>query len=919
MSSIQAMAQTTYYSKGNLAVNTAANWNTQRDGSGTNAASFGTNNTWVIQNGHSMTLSGTATWSSGTGSTVRIEGGGTWTNSSSGTVTIPTFQIYGNGTYIHNTGSATVPGTTKQFANTTNGGNGNGTYEIQNTGTSGFSTGITWGNVRINRSTTTQSVGNSGAFAEVRGNFIMDAFGSNEFRLTAAQTTTHNIDGDLIVNGGILNIKSGAGAVPINLGGNLTITGGTLTTGSGTSTITFTGANKMFTHSGGILTATNMNWALANGASLTMANNFSLASTRTFTLNATSSLALAPNVSLTIAGTANFGGQSVTLKSDATGTASISQISGTLGGASNVTVERFIPTAKRAWRMISSPVSGTTINAAWQEGVSDNSNPHAGYGTHITGPSSVNGFDQSGAASNPSNPVSLKIWNQGTQKWDAATSTNTGDITDQSGYILFIRGHRGLDITTTNTPAPTTTTLRATGTLRQGTLTNYVTTSALATEYTLMGNPYPSTLDLELFNGTGENETITSFYAWDPTLTGNFGVGGYVMIEKDGADWEVTPNGGAMTTNTNARFLPAGAAIFVKSPGIATGITMKESYKATGTSSLTYFRTGGVNMNLAVNLNNSSSVTLDGVRVKFDAAYSNNITAEDAKKLNNEAENISIRRNGMSLIVEKRSPVTQDDTLFVRLSGMKQNTAYELKFVPTDLTGVNAFLVDGYLNTTTPLNVTGISTINFSTDANVASVGDRFMVVFRPSSVLPVTFTGIRAQEKNGDVAVEWNVTNEVNTLSYVVERSRDGRSFANVATVNATTSAEAGKVYNWLDVNAPRGVNYYRIRSVQADNNNKYTPVVKVTLGAVVADVNVYPNPIKNGRMTVQVNDLAAGAYELRVLNAGGQVIMSRKLQHGGGSAVQDIKLPVGAAKGIYRLQVTGTETNIIKAIVVE
>jgi hypothetical protein len=279
--------QTTYYSKGSLAVNTAANWNTARDGLGTNASAFGTNNTWVIQNGHSMTLSGATTWNVGASGIVIIENGGTWTSSSSGAVTINTFKIYGGGTFIHNTGAATVYGTTRQFANSTNGSNGNGTYEIQGYGTSGITTGITWGNVRVNRATTTQAVGHSSAFKTVEGNFVMDAHGTHEFRFTAAQTDIHTISGNIVINGGLLNLKSGAGALTVNIGGNLTIAGGTFTQTSGTSTINFTGSSKTFTFSSGTLTTTLMSFDVNSGATLTLINDLPVASSRTATVNGT--------------------------------------------------------------------------------------------------------------------------------------------------------------------------------------------------------------------------------------------------------------------------------------------------------------------------------------------------------------------------------------------------------------------------------------------------------------------------------------------------------------------------------------------------------------------------------------------------------------------------------------------------------
>lgn len=283
----KAFAQTTYYSEGSLAVNDVNNWNTQPDGLGSSPGAFGTNNTWIIQNGHSMTLTGTSTWNVGSNGVVTIQNGGTWTNNSSGAVTIGTFNIHGGGTYVHNSGNAIVPGTTRNFANSTNGGNGNGTYEIQNYGTSSIpsSGSVTWGNVRVNRGTTTQAVGHTAGFANIEGNFVMDAHGAHEFRFTAAQTTTHSISGNLEVNGGSINFKSGAGNLPINIGGNLTITGGTLTQTSGTSTVSFTGAAGEYTFSNGTFTTTLMNFSVNNGATTTFNSNLVVNASRSLTVS----------------------------------------------------------------------------------------------------------------------------------------------------------------------------------------------------------------------------------------------------------------------------------------------------------------------------------------------------------------------------------------------------------------------------------------------------------------------------------------------------------------------------------------------------------------------------------------------------------------------------------------------------------
>ncbi len=364
------MGQSTYYSSGSLPVNSLSSWNTQPDGSGADPASFGSNNSWIIQNGHSMTLSGTSTWNVGSNGVLTIQNGGIWTNNSSGTVTIGIFNIYGGGQFVHNSGTAVVPGNTRNFANSTNGANGNGTYEIQNYGTSPINsgTGITWGNVRVNRTSTTQASGHSSAFAIVQGNFTMDAHGSHEFRFTNNQSDAHTISGNLTVNGGTLNIKSGNNSVVLSVGGDLTIAGGTLTQTSGTSTINFTGSSSNYTLSSGIFTTNLINFNINNGAHLKLNDNLVLSTSRVFTVNGTIDFGI-----YTISGNGSFNlNSAATLKTEnSTGLAGSIAVTGTSIFSTSANYE-FNGASQDILSLLPSTVNNLTLSGSGTKTISGN-------------------------------------------------------------------------------------------------------------------------------------------------------------------------------------------------------------------------------------------------------------------------------------------------------------------------------------------------------------------------------------------------------------------------------------------------------------------------------------------------------------------------------------------------------------------
>ncbi|HYY94313.1 MAG TPA: hypothetical protein VE713_07315, partial [Pyrinomonadaceae bacterium] len=300
---------TTFYSQGSLPPEVLASWNTSRTGGGTPPTSFTDGDIFVIQNTHNMST--LTTWSvSGSGSKVEIESGGTLTANNAVTLgSTTTFQIDGGGTYVHNNNSAygsTIFNGTESFAATS-------TVILNNSNTTGPS-GVSFGNLTINFTTDPGGVVNcSGGITTVNGNLTVTSTSTREFRLAANTTYTLAVGGDLVVQGGTLNLASGTAAPTVNLAGNLTLTGGTLThTGSNTSTFNFTGgsASVVFNQTGGTLTDTQINWAIASGKTVQFGVNgsslaFTNAASRTFDINGT----LLDAVQINNSGTMNVNGE----------------------------------------------------------------------------------------------------------------------------------------------------------------------------------------------------------------------------------------------------------------------------------------------------------------------------------------------------------------------------------------------------------------------------------------------------------------------------------------------------------------------------------------------------------------------------------------------------------------------------------
>jgi hypothetical protein len=302
---------------------------------------------------------------------------------------------------------------------------------------------------------------------------------------------------------------------------------GTLTLNSGKLVV----ANN-FDNTSGALSAANATIEIFGGAtqSFSFGNNDAV---KRVELNKSGNTATVAAGKLTItdgfksiAGNLNAA-EKIILKSTSTKTAIVEQ--STTGTVDNIVVERYIP-AKRAFRLLSSPVTTTTsIKYNWQENqnntsfeFANNSNTVSGYGTHITGSTTgMSGFD----ATQTGNP-SLFLFDNASQTWEAVSNTDTNTLSAGGAYRLMVRGDRSINYFT-NTPEPTATTLRTRGTLKIGSHTvSGLSTTANTPNF--IGNPYQSPIDIEDVLTASTNVNTTYYYVWDPKVGGTNGRGAFV-------------------------------------------------------------------------------------------------------------------------------------------------------------------------------------------------------------------------------------------------------------------------------------------------------------------------------------------------------------------------------------------------------
>ncbi len=269
-----------------------------------------------------------------------------------------------------------------------------------------------------------------------------------------------------------------------------------------------------------------------------------------------------------------------------------------------------------------------------------------------------------------------------------------------------------------------------------GTNTGIRLNSFTSSGYTMVGNPYACPIDWELVHAdVGTTNLSSTYYVFDPNLSTS---GAY-------ATYNATSHTTAPVASDANQYIQPGQAFFVRnSGGSSPTLTIRESHKAASSLNLTNtFKASSDSLTISkiyINLNKEVSVSnyklADGVAVVFNNTFSNGDGPEDASKISNNLENLSIiSKNNKQWIIEGRQQAYANDSVQLRMyyganAPIGGNYNLEINMDHFINNGLQAYLYDSYTNTLTTLAMAGISTYNYTVTNVAATYNLRFVLVF---------------------------------------------------------------------------------------------------------------------------------------------------------------------------------------------
>ena len=145
----------------------------------------------------------------------------------------------------------------------------------------------------------------------------------------------------------------------------------------------------------------------------------------------------------------------------------------------------------------------------------------------------------------------------------------------------------------------------------------------------------------------------------------------------------------------------------------------------------------------------------------------------------------------------------------------------------------------------------------------------------KPLAIELLNFEGHKMDNTNELV---WNVATEKNNDYYILEKSKDGIHFSELAKIKSQGSRNQLMTYDYKDSN-PDHINYYRLISVDEMGNEEIvSDVIRIEQDKLV-DLTVFPNPTK-GQFEIEYKSDAAQNIQVEVFDVAGKLIITERLK---------------------------------------
>lgn len=167
------------------------------------------------------------------------------------------------------------------------------------------------------------------------------------------------------------------------------------------------------------------------------------------------------------------------------------------------------------------------------------------------------------------------------------------------------------------------------------------------------------------------------------------------------------------------------------------------------------------------------------------------------------------------------------------------------------------------------------------------------------NSPLPIVVNYLTGRRQGSNHLLNWKVTCAATPrATMILERSTDSRNYTGINTITAD-AARCQQPFDHTDANPLKGINYYRLKVVDADGKVSYSTTVALLNAVKGFDIiSISPNPVVDDHFNLNVASAVLGKMELGIFDMQGRLVNRQTLSLIAGFNTMHInaaKLPAG------------------------
>lgn len=158
-----------------------------------------------------------------------------------------------------------------------------------------------------------------------------------------------------------------------------------------------------------------------------------------------------------------------------------------------------------------------------------------------------------------------------------------------------------------------------------------------------------------------------------------------------------------------------------------------------------------------------------------------------------------------------------------------------------------------------------------ASESTIGTATGSFQYVETNSTILPVVIANFNAVKVAGKVNITWSTATELNSASFVLERSNDVSSFLTLTIISAIGSG--ANSYTAVDQSPINGTSFYRLKNVDKDGTFTYSSIVKIDFDG--NSMSVYPSPA-HSYLNLNVTDASLFGTVASIIDISGKNLMA-------------------------------------------